>query len=344
MVFIDTFRELVQVPGLSGYEDRVREDIKKRVEGLGRCFTDPIGNLVLELGGDGPSVLLAAHMDELGLVVTNIEDDGRVRFRKVGGIDDRVLPSQHVIIHSSRGDVGGVIGITPPHIQLDKEPKVIPWSELYIDVGANSSEEVRDMGVEVLDPVTFSKPWTVTGRGRVVATRAVDDRFGCALLVELALRISSGGVRPKHRVYLAWTVQEEVGLRGALALAHRLSVEYMVSVDTVTCCNPVITGALSLGKGPVIRALDNALISSPKLARRILKVARSHGIPLQVASAGGGTDAAAFQRVNVVATALGVAVKYTHSTVELVNLEDVKKLQELLEVVLEEGLKQQTAV
>ncbi len=338
MGFLETLKELVQVPGVSGYEHRVREKIQELVGGLGETWTDTMGNLVLELGEGVDSILLAAHMDELGLLVTHIEKDGTVRFRKIGGIDDRILPSQHVTIHTEGGDVPGVIGMTPPHLQLEKDLKVVPWNQLYIDVGASSEEEARGLGIDVLDPVTFHKPWSLLNRGKVVSTRAIDDRFGCAVLVELARLIADGKVRPKYKVYLAWTTQEEVGLRGAWALAHRVNPTYMASIDTSTCCNPVITGPLKPGAGPVLRAVDNSAIVDPALGKRIVSVARSHGIPLQVVSVGGGTDAAAFQRVATKAFALGVPVKYTHSTTEYIHVEDVEKLIQLISALLEDGL------
>ncbi len=338
-MFTEILRKLVNVPGVSGFEDKVRESIRSSIKSYGKTWIDPIGNLVLELGEGEKSILLAAHMDELGLLVTNIDDDGKIRFRKIGGIDDRILPSQHVVIHTSKGDVQGVIGLTPPHLRLEKELKVVPWNELYIDVGVDSAEEARELGIEVLDPVTFYKPWSILGKGNIIATRSIDDRFGCAVLVELAHKIYEGSIRPRAKIYLAWTVQEEVGLRGALALAHTLKPNYMIAVDTTTCCNPVITGGLKPGKGPTLRVVDNAGIMNPRIAKYIVNLAREHSIPLQPASAGGGTDMAAFQRVNVYAVSLGVPVKYTHSTTEMINLNDVDMLIKLLSIVIEDSFK-----
>ncbi len=339
-MFVETLKKLVYVPGVSGFEDKIRDTIKSLVKDYGETWMDSMGNLVLELGEGDKSILIAAHMDELGLLVTNIEDDGKIRFRKIGGIDDRILPSQHVVIHTSKGDVPGVIGLTPPHLQLEKELKVVPWNELYIDVGVDSSEEVKELGIEVLDPVTFHKPWSIMGKGNIIATRSIDDRFGCAVLVELARKIYEGNVKPKAKVYLAWTVQEEVGLRGAWALAHTIRPNYMIAVDTTTCCNPVITGDLKPGNGPTLRVVDNAGIMNPRIAKYVIGLAREHNIPLQPVSAGGGTDMAAFQRVNVYTVSLGVPVKYTHSTTEMINVSDVELLIKLLSILLEDSFKE----
>ena len=336
MDVLDYLRRLVGVPGVSGYEDRVRRVILDLASWFGRPRVDNVGNVVLDMGGRGSKVVLAAHMDELGLVVTDITEEGLLRFRKIGGIDDRVLPSTHVIVHTGKGDLPGVIGITPPHLQLDREQRVIPWSELFIDVGASSRGEAEEMGVSVLDPVSFQKPWTTLAGGSLVATRAIDDRMGCAALLKIAEMIHGGEVKPRNRVVLAWTVQEEVGLRGAMALAQSERPSLMIAVDTMACCNPQITGPVKPGKGPVIRALDNAYIGDLRAARRILEVARASGIPVQVATAGGGTDAAAFQRVGVRSLAIGVPVKYTHSTVEVMNVGDYRSLVDLLARALEE--------
>ncbi len=338
MGFLEVFRKLVMTPGPSGFEDRVREAVKELVRNYGRLWSDDMGNLVLEIGEGEESLLIAAHMDEVGLLVTHIQDDGLLKFRLLGGIDERILPSQHVIVHSSSGDIPGVIGILPPHVSLEKEPRLLAWHELCIDIGASSADEARSMGVRVLDPVTFARTWSVLGGGKAIATRSVDDRFGCALLVELARRVYEGRVKPRYKLYLAWTVQEELGLRGALALAHVLRPNYMIAVDTTSCCNPVITGSMKPGQGPTVRVVDKAGISNPRLARRIMELGEKHGIPLQPVSAGGGTDMAAFQKVNVRAVSLGVPVKYTHSTTETIWLSDVENLSRLLDIVLEEGL------
>ncbi|MEB3851797.1 MAG: M20/M25/M40 family metallo-hydrolase, partial [Desulfurococcales archaeon] len=252
--------------------------------------------------------------------------------------DDRILPSTRVTLLGSKGDVPGVIGLTPPHLQLDRDNRgqTVPWHRLAIDIGASSREEALEMGVDTLTPAVFEKPWVELGGGRLVASRAVDDRAGCAVLLRLAERVASGDLKPRSRLVLAWTVQEEVGLRGALALSRALNPALMVAVDTVSCCEPAVTGALRLGGGAVLRAADLAYIADPALVSALERLARARGIPVQKTVAGGGTDAAAFQRAGVRAVALGVAVKYTHSTVETVSKSDLAALEELAAALAEE--------
>ncbi|BEP17935.1 M20/M25/M40 family metallo-hydrolase [Pyrofollis japonicus] len=334
----DLLRRLVMEPGVSGYEEPIRRLIGSEIDGLGEAWVDDVGNLFLDLGGEGDTVLIAAHMDELGLVITSIFDDGLLAFRKLGGIDDRVLPSQHVVVLGSKGPVEGVIGLEPPHLQLEKEPKVVPWHQLRIDVGASSREEVEELGIRVLDPVVPKKHWTRLAGGRFFASRGFDDRAGVYVLVELARLVARGSVRPRHHVVLAWTVQEELGLRGALAIAARLKPKYFIAVDTMACCRPEITGPARPGNGPVIRALDNAYVADWGLVRRAKEVAEEEGIPYQLASAGGGTDAAAFMRAGVRSVAIVMPVKYGHTTVETIARSDIEDTVKLLAKLLEKGL------
>jgi putative aminopeptidase FrvX len=335
---VSILRELVVVPGPSGYEEEIRAFIRGKLESLGfRPSVDGLGNLYVEVGGGDRSVLLAAHMDELGLVVTHIEEDGLLRFTKLGGIDDRILPSSRVELLGGKGRVPGVIGLKPPHLQLERgqQPEVVPWHKLAIDIGASSREEVLEMGIDILTPGVLEKPWVELG-GKAIASRAIDDRMGCAVLLALAESIARGEVRPRSKLILAWTVQEEVGLRGALGLARSLRPDLMIAVDTVSCCEPAVTGLLKPGGGAVIRAVDLAYIAGRKLVEWIESIARSRGVAVQKTAAGGGTDAAAFQRAGVPSIALGAPVKYTHSTVETIFKSDLYSLLELIKAIAEE--------
>jgi putative aminopeptidase FrvX len=327
---LDILREAVFTPGPSGFEGPVRDLVVSRLKAMGfDPEVDALGNVVLEVG-EGPRLLVAAHMDELGFVVTGITEEGLLTFRKLGGIDDRVLPGSHVEVLTSKGPVPGVIGITPPHLQVaEKEPGVVPWRELRIDVGASSREEAEELGVRVLDPAVFKKPWSELAGGRAVATRALDDRVGVAILLELARLVAEGAVRPSWRLVLAWTVQEEVGLRGAAYVAERVRADAALIVDTMACCSREITGAARPGAGPVLRALDNQHIAPEPLRRWLLDSARAAGVEMQLATAGGTTDAAAFQRAGIPSVAIGVLTKYAHSTAEVAfksDMEDALKV------------------
>ena len=335
---IDLLRRLVMVPGPSGWEEPVRRELEGLLQGLGRLEADSYGNLLLHVGGEGPRLVLAAHMDELGLVVTGILENGLLTFQKLGGIADFVLASAHVTVHTEQGPVDGVIGVEPPHIRrvLGGQPQEPKWSEMRIDIGASSRDEALEMGVRPLDPVTFKKHFVLLGKGRYVSTRGLDDRAGVAALVELARLIGEGRVRPRAELVLAWTVQEEVGLKGAMMLAHRLDADYMIAVDTMTCCHPVVSGNTRLGAGPALRLVDSYQLAHRGLAKHLARLAEARGIPYQVTAAGGGTDAGAFQHTGVPSIAVTLPTMYTHSLVEKSHLGDYRDLIRLLAALVEE--------
>ncbi len=302
---LQLLRRLVELPGVSGHEEKVAATIREVTGGS----IDELGNVRT---GNG-KVLFVAHMDEVGLLATHVDNEGKVRFRKVGGVPDQALQGQHVVVHGER-DVPGVIGVEPPHFsKSDKQ-------DLYIDVGASSQEEAVGLGVVPFSPVTFLKVFREVGR--YVSSRALDDRAGCWVLVEAH--------RQAPDAAYAWTVQEEVGLVGAKALARSADVKAAIIVDTLACCNPTITGNVKPGGGPVIRVFDNYGPYPRRLASRIADVARKHDIPIQVGGGGGGTDAAAFQQAGVPAIAIGIPNKYAHSTVEMVHLDDLKNTLRLV--------------
>ncbi|AFK22165.1 putative endoglucanase [Pyrococcus sp. ST04] len=269
-----------------------------------------------------------AHMDEIGMIITGITKDGKLRFRKVGGIDDRLLYGRHVDVITEEEKVDGVIGAIPPHLNIKGESSVVPWHSLVIDVGADSREEVEELGIKVLDYAVFKKHFAVLN-GKYVSTRSLDDRFGVAALIEAIKALVDHDL--DRKVVFAFTVQEEIGLKGAKFLANTYTPKYAFAIDSFACCNE-LTGDVKLGEGPVIRAVDNSAIYSRDLAKRVLGVAERNNIPIQVGVTGGGTDASAFQHKSKV-LALSVPIKYLHSEVEMLHLRDLEKLVRLIEAI-----------
>lgn len=323
----DLLCDLSALPGVSGSEKAVRDFIISRLD-LGRNYRiDNIGNLIVERGEGSPHIALVAHMDEVGLLVSKIEDDGSLRFRKVGGVDDRILPSRKVAIHSFKGPVVGVIGIKPPHLMMDPEEmkKTISYDKLRIDVGTRSKKETERLGVKVLDPVTFEKTLVHLGKDLVVG-RALDDRVGCAILMESYLRLKEKKIR--GRLSCVWSVQEEMGLRGGKVISHTLQPDYVIVLDTCSSGDSpgIDEGHLQpamLGKGPVLRIFDSQSIASPMLREAAWKVARSKNIPLQEIVAGATTDATAVQESGSAVLPIGVGMRNTHSTTETVSMKDI---------------------
>ncbi len=310
---------LTKALGVSGFEDDVRRKILSAAPG---AEVDEFGNVILR---GRSKVAFVAHMDEVGLLVTSIEEDGRLKFRKVGGVDDRILPGSSVVLYGDGFRVEGVIGIAPPHFQQQQQQQV-SWQDLYIDVGATSRSEVEALGITPMTPAAFSKRYAEMGK--FVSATALDDRAGCWALVE--------AYRKGASATYVWTVQEEVGLLGARALAKSLEGKYVIVVDTTACCHPNFTGNVKPGQGPILRVFDNYGAYNNKLAKKVLEVAKKRGIPIQIGGGGGGTDAAAFFVSGIPAVAVGILTKYSHSPVEMAHKDDLKYTVELLTALAEE--------
>jgi endoglucanase len=315
--------------GVSGREQEVRaiilEEIRSRVD---ECRVDALGNLLARRRGTGGSrlrVLVAAHMDEVGLMITNAEDTGLLRFAKVGGIDDRVLPARAVLIGDRR--VSGVIAVKPVHLAEKAErEKVMEAKTLAIDIGASTKAEAEKL-VQRGDCAVFASEFrTLAADGsawRTVQGKAFDDRAGCAVLAELLKE------RYPFDLTAAFTVQEEVGLRGARVAAHAESPDVAFVLEC-TGANEVPTNrdvspSTRIGAGPAISIRDNSFIADPRLVEHVGATARALGLRHQYRQPqGGGTDAGAIQRsrAGVAAITISVPARYIHSAAAILDLND----------------------
>ncbi|NJD99392.1 M42 family peptidase [Thermococcus sp. LS1] len=327
-MLVEELREITAIPGISGYEENVREKLMEWLEPYADCTVDTIGNLIVELGEGDLKAIFMAHMDEIGLLITGITPDGKLRFRKIGGIDDRLLYGRHVDVITESGKLDGVIGALPVHLNLERKFDTVPWNRLTIDIGAESKEEALDMGVKVLDYAVFKKHFAVLSN-RYVSTRSLDDRFGVVALVEAIKDLVDHDLN--GRFIFAFTVQEEIGLKGAKFLAEHYSPKYAFAIDSFACCSE-LTGDVKLGGGALIRAVDNSAIYTRRLARKVWEIAEKNDIPIQIGVTGGGTDASVFQSKSEV-LALSVPIKYLHSEVETLHLEDLEALIKLIEAI-----------
>lgn len=330
----ELLEELIMVPGVSGYEDEIRDRIRSKVEAMGlEAHEDNIGNLFVSLGSSGPLAMFMAHMDELGLIVTKIDDDGSLRIRKVGGIDDRTLVGRVVEIKTQKGKVTGVLGLKPPHLmtESDDRKKVLSWEEVRVDVGTRSKKETERLGIRVLDPMVFKKDITYLGDD-IICSRGVDDRMGCAILLDALEKLKDRSL--PVRVMFVWSVQEETGLKGARVAGFTHRPEYMFAIDTMTSTDGPRQGEtyekVLLGGGPAMRMFDNEAIASPKLRRLVEEVARANRIPLQYGSGGGTTDGSAVQDFGALMMALGIPMRYTHSPTECASLRDMENMSKLV--------------
>ena len=337
--------ELMLIPGLSGYEGRVRRRLASELAGLGIASrTDRLGNLIATLEGakNAPSVMLFAHMDQLGFIVRKIETDGLVRIERLGGVPEKALPSQAVLFCIGEGrDVAGIIANKSHHATTPEEKyRVLPYAELYIDAGFDSGDQVRAAGIDVGTPVVYQPRVLDLASGRVAGT-AVDDRAGCAVMVEVARALI--GARSRPTVHLVFSVQEEFNLRGALPAAQALLPDIAIQLDLILATDtPDMAGRgdVRLGGGPAMsmysfhgRGTLNGTIPHPALVALFDQAAEAEKLPLQrSAHIGALTDSSYVQLVGegVASIDVGFPARYTHSSLEVCDLGDLEGLTRLL--------------
>jgi len=328
----DFLMEITQKDGVCGYESGIAAVIESAFSPfVDSARKDNLGNLIFFKRGkreDAPRVLLAAHMDEIGLIITRVEEGGFLRFTSLGGFDVRVLPGQEVTVYGSE-TVHGVVGFKPPHlIREEKKGKVVKMEELFIDTGL-PEKELRD--VVLPGAIAALKRDFITLQHRCRAGKAMDDRAGVAVLWQCIRELHN--IHHEANVYLVATVQEEVGVRGAVVAAFGLSPDVGIAVDV---CHGDIPGAQehevsSLGKGPAITSGPNI---HPRIAERLLATASDYNLPYQKDFSPGptGTDARAIQvsLEGIPTGLLSVPLRYMHTTVELVDMDDIKAAGRLL--------------
>jgi endoglucanase len=335
MTFVETLEKLSNACGVTGREDEVKELMSKFLKPyVDEVKEDNLGNIIGIKEGkkNAPKVMLAAHMDEIGLLVKTISKEGFLQFMKLGGIDDRVLLAQKVMVYTEKGPVHGIIGSKPPHIQKEDERKrVIPYDELFVDVGAATSEEAQKMGVKIGDPVEFDVRFAKISKNIVIG-KAFDDRSGCAVMIETLKRLE----KTDCTVYAVGTVQEEVGCRGATTSAFGLCPDVGIALDvTVAGDTPgvkEIEAPIRLGKGPSLTIADSLLITHPKVLRLLVDTAEENKIPYQLeAGLPGGTDAGriSLTREGVPSGTISLPARYIHSPTSLISLVDAENVIKL---------------
>ncbi|MGD8998162.1 MAG: M42 family metallopeptidase [Anaerolineae bacterium] len=327
----ELIRKLVESYGPSGAEEQVRSVIRAEVEPLvDDVRVDALGSLIARRQGhsNGQRVLLDAHMDEIGVMVTYIDEKGFARFTRIGGVSPLTCIGSRVEFEDGRI---GVIGVERKRDNRDKTPKL---EQLYIDVGATGRE---DCPVQVGDPAVFVRPFAAQGTRLV--SKAMDDRIGCAVLVQVLRRLED----TPHDLHVVFAVQEEVGLRGARTSAYGIQPDIAVAVDvTDTGDTPEsMPMAVKLGEGPAVKVRDRGMIAHPRVRQLLVDRAEEAGIPYQLEVLDwGSTDAAAIQlaRAGVPAGCLSVPCRYIHSPSEMVDESDVENAVRLLLEVLQNPL------
>ncbi|MCY6372725.1 M42 family metallopeptidase [Clostridium ganghwense] len=320
---------LCNASGPSGYEGDVREIIKSEIKNyVDEIKVDRMGNIVAHKIGNGKKVVVDAHMDEVGFIITAYNEDGTLKFTSLGGINNKVVPCN--IVSIGKNKIPGVIGLKPIHLQSKKEREEnVPISKCCIDIGAKSKEEVRDL-VSIGEYVVFTTQFGYFGEG-LMKGKAFDDRIGCAVLIEL--------LKENYNcdLYTVFNVQEEVGRRGAYVSAFDIKPDVAIAIEGTVCADmPNIEEHLmvtEIGKGPAISIMDSGSIYNPNNFSEIKNIADGNNIPYQIRkSTAGSNDAGSFVSSTVGAEVAAVAVpcRYIHSAISVCSVEDYENTIKLV--------------
>lgn len=330
-------KELTETAGPSGFEVRMHQLMRERLGNLAaEIVTDNLGSIAGKRGDSGPKILLAAHLDEVAFMVSQITKDGFLRMQPLGGWWGHVMLAQRVKVISRNGDLTGVVGSKAPHVlSIEERKNVLDIANMFVDIGASSREEAERFGVEVGDPIVPICPFEVLPNPQMLLAKAWDNRAGCYV----ALKVLETLQREQHPniVFAGATVQEEVGLRGAETLAHSVAPDIAFALDVgVAGDTPGMShkeGHSSLGAGPLLGFFDRSMIPHLKLRDFVIETAKENQIPYQIdIMPGGGTDAGKIHTAfsGIPTMVVSVAARYIHSHVSIVHRDDLNNAVRLL--------------
>ena len=331
-------KELSLASGVSGSEEAVANIIERELKDVSDTIErDSMGNLIATKKGEkkAPTVMLAAHMDEIGLMVRYIDDKGFIKFSNIGGINDQMLMNQTVTIHSSVGEaVIGVIGSKPPHVTSPEEKnKVVKAEDMFIDIGAKDKEDAEKM-IRIGDKITFNSLFEEYPNNLIMG-KALDNRVGCYVMVEVLKRVNT-----RATVYGVGTVQEEVGLKGAKTSAFKLNPDLAIALDvTLSGDHPGIKpeeAPVVMGKGPAIILADasgRGILTQQSVKNLLIKAGDENDIDYQLeVSDGGTTDGTAIHltREGIPTGVLSVPTRYIHTPVSVCSMDDIESTIQLI--------------
>lgn len=327
-------KKLVESPSVSGSEKNVRDLLVKELKPhVNEVRIDKIGNLIARKGSGSPKIMITAHMDEIGLMVKHVDDNGFISFEPIGGWDKRILQAQKFKIHGSKGPLIGVIGSKPIHLQeKEEEKRVTKIKDMFMDVGARSKKEVEKMGVNVGDFITQHGELNRLGVSRFTGY-GFDDRVGCLELIEVVKNLK----KFKGTVYAVGTVKEEIGLVGIRGSAFGINPDIVIALDTTISgdtpgIKPHETTA-KIGGGPALMIKDAISIIQDEIKKWVQGIAKRNKIPLQFdILSGGATDSSIVPtiREGIPSLAILTPSRYTHTPVEVVDMNDVKNSVKLV--------------
>ncbi|MDO8030065.1 M42 family metallopeptidase ['Planchonia careya' phytoplasma] len=332
-------KELTMLNGISGQEKQITNYVKNSILAfVDKIEYDNLGSLIAYKGQNGPKIMLAGHMDEIGLMVTEITENGFVKFQTIGGWLSTVMLAQVWQIHTTKGIIWGVTGAKPPHSLSITERNQNPnLKNLFLDIGVSTKEAAQKLGITIGNMITPYLEFRTLGNEDFVLAKAIDNRVGVLIVTEVLEKLKNN----PNQFIGAFTVQEEVGLRGAITSANKVKPEIAIAVD-VCVANDVPgnsnTSISYLGKGPQISCYDHGLVAHTALREFVINVAQENNIPFQEAAPEGGTtDAAAMHTRHIGAAALVISVptRYIHSHTSVVHQQDIKHTIDLLTLLIQ---------
>ncbi|WP_339717333.1 M42 family metallopeptidase [Cyclobacterium amurskyense] len=342
MIDVALLKEICELSGAPGFEKKIRDFIVDKAKGLvDEISVDNIGNVIAIKRGlrnpENKRVMVAAHMDEIGFIVTHIDENGFLRFHTLGGFDPKTLTAQRVIVHGKNKDVIGVMGTKPIHVMTADEKNKLPKiADYFIDLGMGK-EEVEKW-IQVGDPITRERE--LVEMGDCVNCKSIDNRIAVFILLETLKELKT----PAYDVYATFTVQEEVGIRGAQVSAHHIDPDFGIALDTTIAFD--LPGAAAhekiteLGKGTAIKIMDASAICDYRMVSFMKATATKNNIAFQTEIlTAGGTDTAGVQRMGkkgAIAGAISIPTRHLHQVIEMANKKDVQASIQLLKASLEE--------
>lgn len=347
---LEWLKKFSETCGVSGFESRMKELMLQRLDGMAEVSYDKLGSVVFTkkaVEEAAPKIMLASHMDEIGFLVKHITKEGFLKFTCLGGWWEQVMLSQRVTVHGSKGDLVGVIGSKPPHIlSAEERTKVVAKKDMYIDIGADSEEAARALGVFEGCPVTPYAEMAVMGDGKTLLGKAWDNRIGCAVMADVMENISTEKL--DSTVYGVATVQEEVGLRGAQTSVNMLKPDIALVIDTcVAGGTPGVSDDVApakIGGGVAITIFDAGMIPNTALRDFAMQTAKELGIPTQISiSEGGATDGGRIHLhdAGVLTLTFSIPTRYIHSHQSVIHLDDYLGAVKLITAMVEKLNKEQ---
>ncbi|MHA1300326.1 MAG: M42 family metallopeptidase [Candidatus Helarchaeota archaeon] len=335
-------KKLLEINAASGFEDEMREYLRVRLrEVVDEIYVDKLGSLICSKYGRNkrPKVMIASHMDEVGMLIKYIDERGFIYIAPLGGVLSNALLNQKVIIQTDKGSIPGVIGFKSIHLQSEKERKEkVQIESLFVDIGASSREQVEELGISIGSPIIWQNS-LIELKNDIICGKAFDNRIGIYILIKVLEQAKFDG-----DLIGAFTVMEEIGLRGARTSAFTIAPDFAIALDVAAAGDyPSVKpqeSAIKIGSGPTITvasgrraSLGGGFIVHPKMFRFLIEVAKENVIPYQLeVFQGGTTDATsiALSRGGVPAASIGIPARYLHTPVELLSMKDVNNAIQLI--------------